>query len=149
MSFLLNVSNDSSKPEEFNIKDIEVLVDNKEQNWFKRAHVGKFLGIVNIRRSTAKLANEDQKTRVFLQAEGGVHIMNAAREDAQDHDFFISLTGALYVVVNYQKDKGKALKKHILKDIAPRGGDVRIEEIQEKHRQAIEKKKRRNNTITQ
>ena len=141
MSFLLNVSNDSSKPEEFNIKDIEVLVDNKEQNWFKRAHVGKLLGIVNIRRSTAKLANEDQKTRVFLQAEGGVHIMNAAREDAQDHDIFISLTGALYVVVNYQKDKGKALKKHILKDIAPRGWYVRIQEIQEKHRQAIEKKK--------
>ena len=141
MSFLLNVSNDSSKPEEFSIKDIEVLVDNKEQNWFKRAHVGKFLGIVNIHRSTAKLANEDQKTPVFLQAEGGVHIMNTAREDAQDHDIFISLTGALYVVVNYQKDKGKALKKHILKDIAPRGCDVRIEEIQEKHRQAIEKKK--------
>ena len=111
MSLLLNVSNDSSKPEEFNIKDIEVLVDNKKQNWFKRAHAGKFLGIVNIRRSTAKLANEDQKTRAFLQAEGGVHIMNVAREDAQDHDIFISLTGALYVVVNYRKDKGKALKE--------------------------------------
>ena len=141
MSPLLNVSNDNSKPEEFNIKDIEVLVDNKEQNWFKRAHVGKFLGIVNIRRSTAKPANEDQKTRTFLQAEGSVHIMNVAREDAQDHDIFISLTGALYVIVNYRNDKGKALKKHILKDIAPRGFDARIEEIQKKHRQAIEKKK--------
>ena len=32
MSFVLNVSNDSSKPEEFSLKDIEVLVDNKEQN---------------------------------------------------------------------------------------------------------------------
>ena len=40
MSFVLNVSNDSSKPEEFSLKDIEVLVDNKEQNWFKRAHIG-------------------------------------------------------------------------------------------------------------
>ena len=44
MSSLLNVFNDSSRPEEFNLNDIEVLVENKEQNWFKRAHVGKFLG---------------------------------------------------------------------------------------------------------
>ena len=35
---------------------------------------------------------------------------------------------------------GKALKKHILKDIVSRGFDARIEEIQEKHRQAIKEK---------
>ena len=46
----------------------------------------------------------------------------------------------LYVVVNSQKDKGKAPKKHILKDIAARGFDVRIEEIEEKHQRAIEEK---------
>ena len=63
--------------------------------------------------------------------------MDPPREDAQDHDIFISLTGTIYVNVNSRKDKGKALKKHILKDIVPRGFDVRIEEIQEKHRQAI------------
>ena len=38
MSSLLNISN-GNKSEEFNFKDIEVLVDNKEQNWFKRAHI--------------------------------------------------------------------------------------------------------------
>ena len=104
----------------------------------KRAHVGKFLGLVNIHNSTAKLADEDQKTQAFLQTEGGCYIMTPPREDAQDHDIFISLTGALYVVVNSRKEKGKTLKKHILKDILPRGFDARIEEIQEKHRQAIE-----------
>ena len=38
-----------------------------------------------------------------------------------------------------QKDKGKAIeiKKHILKDIIPRGLDARIEEIQKKDQQAI------------
>ena len=51
-----------------------------------------------------------------------------------------TLTGALYVIVNSQKDKGKALKKHILKDIVPRGSDARTEEIQEKHQQAIKQK---------
>ena len=42
MSFELNVSNDSSKPEEFSLKDTEVILDNKEQNWFKRAHIGQY-----------------------------------------------------------------------------------------------------------
>ena len=50
------------------------------------------------------------------------------------------LTDALYVVVNSRNNKGKALKKHILKDIVPRGFDARIEEIQEKYRRAIEEK---------
>ena len=46
MSSLLNVSNGSSrKSEEFSPKDIEVLLDSKEQNWFKRTHIGKCLGL--------------------------------------------------------------------------------------------------------
>ena len=44
----------------------------------------------------------------------------------------------MYVIVNSRKNEGKALKEHILKDIVPRGFDARIEEIQEKHREAIE-----------
>ena len=60
---------------------------------------------------------------------GGCHDATPSKEVAQDHDIFISLTGALYVVVHSQKSKGRALKKHILKDIVPRGFDVRTEEI--------------------
>ena len=104
MTFLLNVSNDAyskcSKPGEFSINDIEVLVDKKEQNWFKRAHEGKYLGLVHIHMSTAMLADKDQKTRTFLKAQGGCHDATTPREGAQDHDIFISLTSALYVVVN-------------------------------------------------
>ena len=44
------------------------------------------------------------------------------------------------VIVNSRKDKGKALKEHIFKDIAPRGFNAEIEGIQEKHRLAIEEK---------
>ena len=52
MSSLLNVFNDASrKPEEFSLKDIEVLVDSEKQNCFKRAHVGKFLGLPQIEKS--------------------------------------------------------------------------------------------------
>ena len=52
-------------------------------------------------------------------------------------DKFLSVFGAMYVIIKSQKDKGKALKKHMLKDIVPRGFDARIEEIQGKHQQAI------------
>ena len=52
-------------------------------------------------------------------------------------DKFLSFFEVMYVFVNSQKDNIKALGKHILKDIIPRGFDAMIEEIQEKHRQAI------------
>ena len=41
ISSVWNVSNADSNPKEFSLKDIEVLVDSEEQDWFKRAHVGK------------------------------------------------------------------------------------------------------------
>ena len=67
MSSLLNVSNDASGgPEEFSLKDIEVFVDSEEQNWFKRAHMGKFLGIENIRTSLNDLENCEMLTRQEL-----------------------------------------------------------------------------------
>ena len=108
MSSVLNVSNSSgSKPEEFSIDDIEVLVDKKEQNWFKRAHVRKFLGLVHIHSSTAKLADNDQKTRASLRVEGDIHSMDPLRGDAQDHDIFLSETGALYVLNKCRKPTNK------------------------------------------
>ena len=47
---------------------------------------------------------------------------------------FIVLTGALYIAAN------SALKQHILKDLVPRGFDVRIKEIQEEHKLAIQER---------
>ena len=48
-------------------------------------------------------------------------------------DKFLSTFGVMYAIVKSQRDKGKVLRKHILKDIVPRGFDVKLEEIQEKH----------------
>ena len=62
-------------------------------------------------------------------------------KDSQNRtDKFLSVFRVMYVIVNSQNDKGKALKEHIPKDIVPCGFDSRIEEIKEKHRQAIEEK---------
>ena len=43
----------------------------------------------------------------------------------------------MYVIVKSQKDKGKALKEHILEDIVPRGFDAKIEAIHGRRQQAI------------
>ena len=69
-------------------------------------------------------------------------------------DKFLSFFGVMYVIVNSQKDKGKALRKHILKDIKPGGFDAEIEDLtsrvqaleftneeeRQNHQQAIEGK---------
>ena len=110
-----------------------MFVDIKREDWFKRAYIGQYLGIARISTSTTKLAEEDIRSWTFLQSEEGIRSMDPPREDAQDHDIFILLTGTLYVLVNSRNYQGKAFKEHILKDIVPRGFDARIEEIQEKH----------------
>ena len=66
MSSLLNVSNSSNKSKEFSLKDTRVFVDCEEQNWFKRAHVGKFLGIEDIRTSLNGLEKCEILTRQEL-----------------------------------------------------------------------------------
>ena len=59
----MNVSNGSSKSEKFSLNDDEALVDNKEQNWFKRAHVGKFLGLTKILMSVEGLDSQEMSQR--------------------------------------------------------------------------------------
>ena len=49
-------------------------------------------------------------------------------------DKILSVFGVMYVIVIW------GLKDHILKDIIPRRFDAKIEEIQGKHRQAVEEK---------
>ena len=141
MSSLLNVSNASSELEEFSLKDIEVFADSEEQNWFKQAHVEKYLGLKHIDTSVEGFSKTEMLTRQELvPTQHNPRGWSGPKDNQNRTDKFLSLTGALYVTVNSRKDKGKALKKHILKDMVPRGFDARIEEIQEKHRQAIEEK---------
>ena len=84
MSSLLNVSNNSSKSEQLNLKDIEVFVDSKGQNWFKRAHIGQYLGIAHIITSTTKLLEEDIRIWAFLQTKRGeICSMDPSREDSR------------------------------------------------------------------
>ena len=72
MSSVLNVLN-GSKLEELSLNNIEVLIDSRDQRWFKRAHIGRYLGIARVITSTAKLSEEDIRSRASLRVEGGIH----------------------------------------------------------------------------
>ena len=107
----MNTSNDNSKPEEFNLNDIEVLVDSEGENWFKRAQVGKFLGLAKILMSVEGLDAQEMPQRDDIK----VMVSNPYPwPEPKDHqnktDKFPSFFGVMYVIVNSKKDKGKALK---------------------------------------
>ena len=140
MSSALNASNDSSKSEEFSLKDIEIFVDSEEQNWFKRAHEGKFLGLEDIRTSLNGLKKCEITRQELIPTRRGTPGWSGPKDQQNKTDKFLSIFGVMYVIINSKKDKAKALKEHFLKDIVPRGFDVRIEEIQGQHQQAIEEK---------
>ena len=122
MSSLLNVSNDSSKPEEFNLNDIEVLVDSEGENWLKRAHVGKFLGLAKILMSVKGLDAQEMPQRDDIKViVSNPYPLPGPKDHQNKTDKFLSFFGVMYVIVNSKKDKGKALKEHILKYKVPRG----------------------------
>ena len=134
MSSLLNVSNASNKPE-------EVFVDSEEQNWFKRVHVGKFLGIENIRTSLNDLEKCEILTRQELVPTVRRTTGWSGPKDQQNKtDKFPSVFGVKYAIVNSQKDKGKSTQRAHPERYRTMWIDARIEKIQEKHRQAIEEK---------
>ena len=73
------------------------------------------------------------KYHAFLQTEVNLNTLYLVpKENAQDHDIFISLK-ALYVIVNSWKDKAKSFKNHIIKCIVLHGFDLKIAQVQEKH----------------
>ena len=118
-----------------------MFVDRKGRNWFKRAHEEKFLGIENIRKSLNDLDKCEILTREeSVPPQHSTLPCSGPKDQQKKTDKFLSIFGVMYVIGNSRKDKSKALKKHILKDIVPCGVDARIEEIQGQYQQAIKEK---------
>ena len=134
---LLNVSNDADgRPAEFGLKDIDVFVVSEEPNWLKQTHVGKFLGLEDNRISLNDLEKCEILTRQELVPTRRSTLGWSGNKDQQNKtDKFLLVYGVMYVIVNSRKDKGKALKEHILRNIVPCGFDARIKEIQGEHNQ--------------
>ena len=118
-----------------------MFVDRKGRNWFKWAHEEKFLRIENIRKSLNDLDKCEILTREeSVPPQHSTLPCSRPKDQQKKTDKFLSFFGVMYVIGNSRKDKSKALKKHILKDIVPCGVDARIEEIQGQYQQAIKEK---------
>ena len=104
----------SSKPEVYNFKDIVVIVDKKYQRCFKRAHVGKYLGLVYIHRSTTKLAEKDHQTRASLEA-GPIRHMDQFGPKAQQSktDKVTSFGAVADAILNSRRPKAIELAEAI------------------------------------
>ena len=113
-----------------------MFVDSEEQNWLKQANVGKFLGLEDIRTSLNDLENCEILTRQELVPTQRSTLGWSGPKDQQNKtDKFLLVYGVMYVIVNSRKDKGKAIKEHILRNIVSCGFDARIKEIQGEHKQ--------------
>ena len=104
---------------------IEVQNDEEDRPWFKRAHVGKYLGIKHIDTSLGNLDKREQRTRSEFKMQP---VIQGSYPAFQDTDKFLSVYGVMHVIVNSKKSKGKALRDWIFRDIIPRGFNKLIEE---------------------
>ena len=110
---------------------IEVLSDAKGKLHFKRADLGRFLGIVDIKTSNRNV-NVTTKSRSELSKPGG-HVMPSRSGiyggGKNPHDAFVDLEAALEIVVRSRKPKAVELTKWLT-----RKG---FEKIQEEHQLSI------------
>ena len=121
-----------------NAVPVEVLFDCDNQQWFKRAHVGKFLELEKILMSTKGLDNHEMCTRNAFEATlSNPYPWSGPKDQQNKTDVFLSVYGVMHVIVNSRKGRGKELKEFILKDIIPRGLNEKIKQLQENHQLAI------------
>ena len=103
MSSLLNVSNGSSKLEEYGLNDIDVLAENKEQKWFTRAHVRKFLGLKHIVTSMEGLDKCEMLTKQELVPTCRAAGWSGPKDQQNKTDKFLSKKSIQYVISGSRK----------------------------------------------
>ena len=108
---------------------IETLFDDQNQPLFKRADLGKYLGIEDIRHNFKDFPSHYICPRLDLEAGDRTPSL---RKTNNPHEVFINLNGSLEMAVRSKKPKAVALIKWLTK----KG----IEKIREEHQQAIKGK---------
>ena len=86
---------------------IEVLSDANDAPHFKRADLGRFLGIVDVRHNFKNIAT---KSRSEIAVRGG-GCTPSLLQNQNDHDAFVDLEAALEIVVRSRKPKAVELTK--------------------------------------
>ena len=112
----------------FNAKVIEVLTDAKSGPWFKRADLGRFLGIVDVRHNFKNIATV---SRSEIAVKGGGPTPSLLQSQ-NDHDAFVDLEAALEIVVRSRKPRSVELTKWLT-----RKG---VEKIAEEKQKVIDEK---------
>ena len=107
---------------------IETLFDRENKPWFKRAGLGRYLGMPDIARNFKGI-----KTTSRLEIKGQPLPRSGMRGGGiNPHDAFVNLDGALEIVVRSNKPKAVALVKWLVKKC--------VEKLQEEHQIQIEGK---------
>ena len=97
---------------------IEVIVDADGSPWFKRAHVGKFLEITNIKTSTGgKGLREEMRERPAIPTVRTTYPWSGPKDQQNKTDIFLSAYGVMHVIVRSKKPKGKGLREWVMRDI--------------------------------
>ena len=87
---------------------IETLLNEQNQPLFKRADLGKYLGIRNIRDNFKDFPSH--YTRLRSEVEGVVPYSTPGRTK-NPHDIFINLDGSIEMAVRSKKTQGSCLSK--------------------------------------
>ena len=91
---------------------IETLLDEQNQPLFKRADLGKYLGIRNIRDNFKELSSHHAHPRSEIEGGGVTNTLGRAKNS---HDIFINLDSAILIAVRSKKLRAVALVKWLTK----------------------------------
>ena len=126
---------------------IEILQDEEDQPFFKRAHLGSYVGLKCIHTSTRILPCKDKRARSGFPTCQPLPGWVGDKNSQNKTDIFLSLTATLRVVMRCDKDEAIPVREWLIKDIIPRGLNDKIKEQQRtiednniQHRLAIEEK---------
>ena len=90
---------------------IETLFDDQNQPWFKRADLGRYLGIVKVKNSMHISSHFMCKRQ---DIEGDCCTVSLGKRK-NPHDAFVNLDGAIYIATNSKKEKAAALISWLVK----------------------------------
>ena len=105
---------------------IETLFDEQNQPLFKRADLGKYLGIENIKNHFKDFPSHYTHFRSNLEGGGQTSSLGKTKNR---HDIFVNLDGSIEMAVPSKKPKAVAL----VKGLSKKG----VKKIQEEHQQVI------------
>ena len=127
------------------IRAIEILYEEQSQPWFKRADLGRCLGVVKVKNSMHIPPHFMCKRQ---DIEGNCCTVPLGRVK-NPHDVFVNLDGAIYIATNSKKEKAAALISWLVKKGVEKlqeehqTANDKIKELKDKHDWAIEDMTRR------